>query len=170
MSDHKEHLNHAMRDFNQTERAHFMLDTGAQWLGLDGPAYVVGDVRMKAFFVDDRGRHWVDAMLGVESLAGITQSELRNGGLLEGYRQLAAGMDEADDLWVYTDTRGRWNATMAPVAALAHTWGYPPPVRLPDGNWARTWLSSPERTDEQELGWIAHGGKPLDLYRDGSQL
>lgn len=166
MNNHKELLDAAILAFNQAERAEFMLDTSTWWLGLDGPVYHLGDVRVKAFFTDSQGRHWVDAALAVESLSGYDGSDA----LMEGYRQAAVAADLAADLWVCTDVRGKWNAVMAPVVELAGIWGYPPPVRRPDGDWARTWLDLPERTDEQELGWIAHGGQPLHLYRMGSQL
>lgn len=161
-----EALHDAMLAFNQAERAEFILDTGTRWLGLDGPVYLLGDVRVKTFFEDSHGRHWVDSALAVESLSGYAN----NGVLMEGYRQAAVALDAVEDLWVCTDVRGKWNAVMAPVADLADLWGYPPPVRLPDGEWARTWLDLSERTDEQELAWIAHGGKPLHSYRTGVQL
>lgn len=167
MNSYREPLDAAILAFNQAERAEFMLDTGTLWLGLDGPAYLLGDVRVKAYFEDIHGRHWVDAYLAVESMAGLI---LPGTASLEGYRQLAIDATEAQDLWVFTDTRGRWNAVMTPVAELARRWGYPPPVRLPDGNWARTWLDLPERTDEQELAWIAHGGQPVHTYRAEAQL
>jgi hypothetical protein len=167
MNDYKQSLDAAILAFNQAERAEFVLDTDTRWLGLDGPAYLLGDVRVRAFFVDVDGRHWVDACLAVESMARLV---LPGTASLEGYRQLAVDVDAAHDLWVFTDTRGRWNAVMAPVDGLARRWGYPPPTRLPDGNWARNWLDLPERTDEQELAWIAHGGKPVHTYRAEAQL
>lgn len=167
MTNYREPLDAAILAYNQAERAEFVLDTGTRWLGLDGPAYLLGDIRVKAFFVDAQGRHWADAYLAVESLSGIGQGDPAH---REMYRQLAIDAAEARDLWVFTDTRGRWNAVMAPVAELAHRWGYPPPVRLPAGNWARTWLDMPERTDEQELAWIAHGGRPVHTYRAEAQL
>ncbi|MFF4347564.1 hypothetical protein [Streptomyces sp. NPDC001530] len=167
MSDHKQQLEAAMLAFNEAERREFMLPTATRWLGLDGPTYLLGDVRVRTFFEDIHGRHWVDAYLAVESLTGIGRPD---SGHMEMYRQLAIDMDEARDLWVFADTRGRWNAVMAPVDQLARRWGYPPPVRLPDGNWARGWLDLPDRTDEQELAWIAHGGNPLQTYRGGGLL
>ncbi|MDF6043219.1 hypothetical protein LRD69_13890 [Streptomyces sp. JH14] len=170
MSDHKQQLEAAMRAFNEAERAEFTLTTSTRWLGNSGPTYLLGDVRVAALFEDARGRHWVDAFLAVESLTGIAELARRNGGLMEGYRWAAAQMDDAHDLWVCTETRGKWNAVLAPIGSLAHTWGYPPPVRMPNGNWARTWMDMPERTDQQELGWIAHGGKPTRSYRVGGQL
>ncbi|MEV0183844.1 hypothetical protein AB0I54_31850 [Streptomyces sp. NPDC050625] len=170
MNSHKEQLDDALRTFNQAERQEFMLTTASRWLGLDGPTYIVGDVRVRALFEDIHGRHWCDAMLAAESLAGVADIGRTNPGIIEGYRQTAACMEEATDLWVFVDARGRWNATMTPVDALAHAWGYPPPTRLPDDNWARTWLSLPERSDEQELAWIANGGKPYGAYRGEGQL
>lgn len=167
MSLHQTRLEDAIRGFNQAERADFLLATSTRWLGIDGPVYLLGDVRVRALFVDDLDRHWVDAYLAVESLTGIGRL---NASQVEMYRQLAIDADEVDDLWVFTDTRGRWNAVMTPVTTLASRWGYPAPVRLPDGNWARNWLDLPERTDEQELAWIAHGGNPVQTYRAGSQL
>jgi hypothetical protein len=164
MSDHKQQLHEAMRAFNEAERAEFCSTNSVTWLGLDGPTYLVGDARAKAFCVGADGRHWIDGYLFVESLSGLVD----NPGLMEAYRQAIAS-DEADDLWVCTDTRGQWNAIMAPVDFVARTCGYPPPILLPPGNWARTWWDMPERTDEQELGWIAHGGKPLHSYRIGEQ-
>ncbi|MFJ4201562.1 hypothetical protein ACIP2Y_18265 [Streptomyces sviceus] len=158
--NHRQQLDAAVRAFNQAERTEFMLTTASRWLGLDGPTYLLGDVRAKALFEDIYGRHWVDAYLAVESLTGIGN---RNPALMEGYRQTAVDIREACDLWVYADTRGKWNAIMTPIEDLAAAWGYPPAVRLPDGNWARTWLDMPERTDEQELAWIAHGGHPTPL-------
>lgn len=166
MSDHKTQLDTALCAFNEAERAEFTSTHNLTWLGLDGPAYILGDVRARAFFEGADGRHWVDAYLVVESLAGLVNDP----GHLEAYRQMASDVTEGDDLWVWTDTRGRWNATMAPVDTLAHVWGYPPPVLMPAGNWARTWLDTPERTDQQELGWLAHGGKPLHTYRNGRGL
>lgn len=167
MSNHKQQLDAAVRAFNAAERTEFMLATATRWLGLGGPTYIVGDVRVKAFFEDIHGQHWADAYLGVESLHQIGR---QNPDLMETYRQAAVDISNARDLWVCTDTRGKWNAIMTPVEDLADAWGYPPPVRLPDGNWARTWLDLPERTDEQELGWIAHGGNPVNAYRSGAQL
>ncbi|MEU9405072.1 hypothetical protein AB0E08_05090 [Streptomyces sp. NPDC048281] len=166
MSDYKQQLEDAIRTFNQFERAEFMLDTTSRWLGLDGPTYLLGDIRVKALFLDASDRHWVDAYLAVESLCGISQDNAHT----EAYRQLAIDGNEVRDLWVFTDTRGRWNAVMIPVDELARRWGYPPPVLLPDGNWARNWLDLPERTDEQELVWIANGGNPVHTYRAENQL
>lgn len=167
MNDHKQQLTDALRMYNQTERALFTADTATQWLGLDGPAYIVGEVRMRALFMDTAGRHWVDAELGLESLIGTGRVDDWH---VRKYRDLATDAAGATDLWVFTDTRGRWNATMAPVSELAHIWGYPPPVRLPDGNWARTWTDLPTRTDEQELAWIAQGQESLSNYLAGDQL
>ncbi|MFD9225239.1 hypothetical protein ACFWDI_35745 [Streptomyces sp. NPDC060064] len=166
MSDHTKHLENAMRAFNEAERAEFTATNNLTWLGLDGPTYLLGDVRAKAFYTGADGRHWVDAYLVVESLSGL----VTNAGHLEGYRQLAAEMDEGDDLWVCTETRGKWNAVMTPIDTLARAWGYPPPALMPTGNWARTWLDMPERTDQMELAWIAHGGKPIHTYRLGDTL
>lgn len=166
MSNHTEALYDAMLAFNRIERAEFMLDTGTLWLGLNGPTYLLGDIRVKALFEDTHGRHWCDAMLAVESLSGYSSNNV----LMEGYRQAATDMDAAGDLWVCTDARGKWSAVMTPVTVLATTWGYPPPVRLPDGDWARTWLDIPGRSDEQELAWLSHGGRPLHSYRAEAQL
>jgi hypothetical protein len=167
VSNHKQQLDAAMRAFNAAERTEFMLTTATRWLGLGGPTYLIGDVRVKALFEDIHGRYWADAYLAVESLSGIGRP---NPDLMEVYRQAAVDISEARDLWVCTDVRGKWNAIMTPVEGLANAWGYPPPVRLPDGNWARTWLDLPERTDEQELAWIAHGGNPVHTYLSGAQL
>ncbi|MER5473740.1 hypothetical protein [Streptomyces sp. NPDC002685] len=164
MSDHKRQLDAALRTFNEAERAEFMLPTATRWLGLDGPAYLLGDFRVRAQFEDIHGRHWIDAFLALESLRSIGGVGDRDPGLIESYHQLAVDANEARDLWVFTDTRGRWNAVMVPVDELARRWGYQTPVLLPDGNWARGWLDLPERTDEQELAWIAHGGSPTQLY------
>jgi hypothetical protein len=163
VSDHKQQLDQAMRAFNAAERTEFMLTTATRWLGLDGPTYLVGDVRVKVFFEDIHGRHWVDAALAAESLYWVGGVGLRNPELIECYRASAVDITEARDLWVCADVRGKWNAIMTPVEDLASAWGYPSPVRLPDGNWARTWLDLPERTDEQELAWIANGGDPVPL-------
>jgi hypothetical protein len=170
VNDHKQKLGDALRAYNEAERTEFMLPTATRWLGLDGPTYLLGDIRVRALFADIHGRHWVDASLAVESLRSVGGVGERNPGLIESYQQLAVDADEARDLWVFTDTRGRWNAVMVPVETLARRWGYPPPVLLPDGNWARGWLDLPERTDEQELAWIAHGGDPLNHYRGGGLL
>ncbi|WP_075662262.1 hypothetical protein [Streptomyces acidiscabies] len=164
MTGHKQQLDNAIRNFNVAERVAFTIATATRWLGTNGPTYLLGTIRVKAYFVDTRGRHWVDAYLAVESLTGTTPDDA------ETYRQMAIDAEEARDLWVFTDTRGRWNAVMTPVTELARRWEYPPPVRLPDGNWARGWLDLPERTDEQELSWIAHGGNPTNTYKAEHQL
>ncbi|MCQ4043846.1 hypothetical protein ACFOSC_26645 [Streptantibioticus rubrisoli] len=160
----KQELHDAIGRFNSAEIAEFSLETGTRWLGDNGPTYIVGDVRAKGLAVDEHGRHWADGALVAESLAHLTGSSATG----EAYRQaLCLPEVECRDLIVFTDTRGRWNALMAPVEAMADAFGYPPPARLPDGNWARTWWDLPERTDEEELAWIANGGKPLNTYRGG---
>lgn len=161
MNNHRQHLRDAMVAFNRAERAEFMLATATRWLDLDGPTFLLGDIRVKTLFEDIHGRHWVDAQLAVESLDVTFNLDPRH---LDDYRDLAVDAAAATDLWVCTETRGLWNATMAPVNELALTWGYPPPVRLPDGDWARTWLDLTTRTDEQELAWIANGGQPTATY------
>ncbi|WP_326786427.1 hypothetical protein [Streptomyces sp. NBC_00151] len=167
MSNHKQQLDAAIQAFNQAERTEFMLTTATRWLGTDGPAYILGDIRVRALFEDIHGRHWADAYLAVESLSDAGRADPDH---MEMYRQLAVDMDEARDLWVFTDTRGRWNAMMTPVEQLARRWEFPPPALLPGPNWARGWLDLPERTDGQELAWIAHGGIPVQTYRAGGLL
>ena len=162
MSNHKQLVEDALRAFNQAERAEFMAATGTRWLGLDGPVYILGEVRAKTIFDDSRGRHWVDAALAIESYSG---TGCPPSWPLEAFRDVAVDLPEADDLWVFTDTRGRWNAVMAPVAELARVWELPPPTILPGNNWARTWLDLPERTDNEELAWVANGGNPDDTRR-----
>lgn len=157
---HKQQLAEAIAAFNDAERAEFIASTGLTWLGLDGPVYVIGDARAKALFVGRDGRHWADGALFVESIGGL----VNNPALLEGYRQAISCADDVEDLWVYTDARGRWNALVAPVDSIARACGYPEPFRMPDGDWARTWWDAPARTDEAELAWIAHGGTPLHDY------
>ena len=158
---HRKRLQDAIVAFNAGERAEFMLPTATRWLGLDGPTYLVGDIRAKVFFEDIHGRHWVDATLLVESL-DLGQSV--EPWQIDDYRDRAVDVTEAVDLWVFTETRGLWNAIMAPVDELSKAWGYPPPTRLPDGDWARTWLDLQSRTDGQELAWIASGGRPSATY------
>ncbi|MET7890625.1 hypothetical protein [Streptomyces mirabilis] len=161
MSDHKQQLDAAVRAFNTAERTEFMLHTATRRLGLDGPAYIVGDIRVMALFEDIHGRHWADGALAAESLghlAGGQETEDR-------YHELLCHPDiECRDLWMFADNRGRWNALMAPIDVIAHEFGYPPPIALPGQNWARSWWTLPERSDEQELAWIAHGGDPTQLY------
>lgn len=159
----EEALLDAMEAYNATERTAFRVTIKGLWLGNDGPAYQLGDVRGKALFVDTAGRHWADGALVAESLGHIAGGAT----LAEAYNQALCAQDEARDLRVWTETRGRWNALMAPVDVIAHAFGYPPPTRLPGDNWARTWWDTPGRTDEEELAWIASGGKPLNTYRGG---
>ncbi|MER7927031.1 hypothetical protein ABTY96_28395 [Streptomyces sp. NPDC096057] len=155
MSDHKERLAAAIEAFNKAERMTFMLTVAARWLDGDGPTYVMGEVRVKALFVDIFGRHWADGALAAESLAHAAGDRT----LADYHHERLCHPDvEVHDLWVYADTRGRWNALVAPVDVIAAELGYPPPVLLPGRNWARTWTTLPDRTDEQELAWVAAGG------------
>ncbi|WP_327268776.1 hypothetical protein OG233_13960 [Streptomyces sp. NBC_01218] len=164
--NHNEFLLDAMRAFNAAEREAFTEETGTRWLRLEGPTYLLGDVRAKTFFIGTDGQHWADTHLVIESMSHVgTHGMAREH--VEEYRELAPGITPGADLWVHTDTRGRWNASMAPVATIARAFGYPPPVALPGTNWGRTWWDSTERTDSQELAWIANGGNPLHTYAGG---
>jgi hypothetical protein len=167
VSGHQEHLNAAIRAFNEAERMGFMLTTASRWLGDDGPTYLVGEVRVKALFVDIFGRHWADGALVAESIGHTAPDPYVEDYL---HTMLCHPDVECHDVWQFTDTRGRWNALMAPVDVIAREFDYPAPSVLPGQNWARSWETLPERTDEQELAWIAAGGKPLHLYGEGSQL
>lgn len=164
--NHKQLVDDAIAASNKAERAEFMATTGTTWLGLDGPTYLLGDARAKAMFVGKDGRHWTDAYIVIESISQIEP----NPGLMEAYRQLIACDPDAEGMWVWTDTRGHWDATMAPIEIIAERFGYPPPLVMPGDNWARTWWDTPERTDAQEIAWLAHGGIPLNRYRTKDQL
>lgn len=158
MNDHQRQLDAAIRNFNEAERTTFTDSTMTVWLGLDGPVYQVGDVRVKAFFVDPLGRHWVDAALYAESLNQGT-------GATENVHTSVCHPDvEGRDLWVMVDVRGKWNAVVTPVTVLACELGHEPPTLRPAGDWARTWWDLPGRTDAQELAWIANGGDPTQLH------
>lgn len=164
----KDQLDETIRAYNHHERGQFMRETGTTWLGLGGPTYQLGDVRAKALFIDTQGRHWADGALVAESISFLACDSPR---LIEAYSQALCGPDvESFDLMVHTDTRGKWNALMSPVGAIADALGYPPPMRMPEGDWARTWWDSPSRSDLQEIAWIANGGRPLNSYRTGGEL
>ncbi|MEU3000217.1 hypothetical protein ABZ684_22060 [Streptomyces sp. NPDC006995] len=164
--NHKRDLLHALRAFNEAERDSFVTETHTQWLSLNGPTYLLGDVRAKTFFVDAAGHYWADAQLVIESMSHIGQGGMSREHVAA-YRDLTPDLTPGADLWVYTDTRGRWNASMAPVATIARTFGYPPPVILPGPNWGRTWWDMPERSDAEEIAWIANGGHPANTYMGG---
>ncbi|MFJ7413078.1 hypothetical protein ACIQWZ_20005 [Streptomyces sp. NPDC098077] len=155
---HHLRLQEAQRAFNEAERLDFTEEASARWLGLDGPTYLLGDVRAKTFFVDAGGQHWADAQLVIESMSHIGTHGMTPE-YVAAYRDLTPDITPGADLWVHTDTRGRWNATMAPVTQIARSFGYPPPVALPGQNWGRTWWDMPDRTDAQQLAWLAHGGE-----------
>ncbi len=162
MSD-KRTLDQAIDAFNAAERQAFMQQTNSRWLGHDGPAYIIGETRAKALFEDEDGRHWVDAGLYVESL--------RAPGPTADYLLELLTDDEPNiiDMWVHTDSRGHWNASMTTVTRLGQMLASsqilyrPGPVLLPGANWARTWWDYAERSDEQELAWVANGGTPTAL-------
>lgn len=157
--DNKRQLDAAMATYNGIERAEFMLDTANRWLHSDGPTYLLGDTRAKALFEDSRGRHWADGALVAESIGHSAGDPMLTDSL---HQDLCHPDIEVRDLWVVTDSRGRWNALMAPIEVIAREFDRPPPVLLPGQNWARTWWTQPTRSDEQELAWIAAGGPAYD--------
>ncbi|WP_037932854.1 hypothetical protein [Streptomyces sp. SPB78] len=167
MISRKQQLDAAIRAYNEQERDAFMHETGTRWLGHNGPTYLVGETRVKALFDDARGWHWVDGCLYAESLRPPRET---GNYLLDVLGELPTPSDPDDpnrvaDLWVHTDSRGQWGALMTPVATLARLLAdagllyHAEAVRLPGDNWARTWDDYRERTDEQELAWVANGGK-----------
>jgi hypothetical protein len=160
-----EDLEDAIIAFNRTQIAELALETGLLFRGLDnGRVHLLGAVRVLAMFQGADGRWWGDAALAIESMDPDDEH------MTEYWHQQIAGCaDECHDLWVYSDVRGKWNALIVPLAEMARRLELDAPLEMPPGEWARTWWDLPTRTDSQELGWIAHGGKPLHTYR-GSQL
>lgn len=162
--NHREMIYAAIREHNAQERVDFMAATNTTWLGLDGPVFAFADTRARAWFIGSDGRYWADGSLLIESLN-------HRDTLTEAYTQALCDPDgEARDLWVFTDTRGKWNAMLAPVDEIARLLQLPAPILMPPGNWSRSWWAFPHRTDEQEIWWIANGGKPMDTYLIGDQL
>jgi hypothetical protein len=158
VTNRRQQLHDAMVAFNAAERTEFMLATATRWLGVDGPTYLVGDVRTKALFEDIHGRHWVDGALYAESL---NQDDATTEDI---HHSLCVPGVECRDLWVCRESRGLWNALMTPVTVLATELRLTAPALLPGDNWARTWQDLPARSDKQELAWIANGGQPTATY------
>lgn len=152
-------LRAAITRFNVSEQHRLIATTGMTWVLHRKVTFAFGATRARAVTVDATGRYWVDGALLVESL-----NVDRN--LAEAYHQaIAADSVECRDLWVMDETRGRWNALITPVVSVARVLDLDAPLRMPDGQWARTWADMPFRTDEQELAWIASGGRPLAELR-----
>jgi hypothetical protein len=167
MSEHRARLEASMREFNLTEIAKLITSTDLTCLSLNGPAdaiFTIGPVRVRGLFVGSNGVHWADGALLVESL---DPDPATREALLQA---IATELPDCHDLWIATASRGIWNALISPVSDLAILLGYPPANQMPADNWARTWGDSPERTDEQELAWVAGGGKCTSSYRKDSIL
>ncbi|MEV1006107.1 hypothetical protein [Streptomyces sp. NPDC049881] len=167
MNAWRDNLAAAIAAYNKAERAEFCTRTGLTWLKLDGPTYLIGNFRIKALFEDPTGCcHWADAALYAESRDAAEMPRDATAALLD----VLGCMDRARDLWVHTDTRGQWNASLAPVYVIAQAFGEPEPERLPGDQWARTWWDDPHRSDAAELAWLAHGGQAFAPVHARGQL
>jgi len=128
--------------------------------------YQAGRIRIGCMFTGPDGRHWADGALVAESVNSLPDVSRD---MAEYWSDQPSQVREADDLWVFTETRGRWNAIVAPVTEIARIFELDEPVRMPAGNWARTWWDLPQRTDGQELAWVAAGGVPFAEHRTGGR-
>lgn len=159
-------LQEAIRSYNRRSIGELEAESGLRYLGDDKVAYQAGHIRIAGIFIDPDGQHWADAPLVAESMISYPDVDPTTAGYL---RDVAGDIADAHEAWVFTDTMGKWNLVVAPVTVVAKTLHLPEPFLLPAGNWARTWWDMPERTDLQELGWAAAGGKPLAEYRPGGR-
>jgi hypothetical protein len=141
-------------------------EAGLRHLGEAPAIYVAGGFRIRAPFVGPDGRHYADACLVIESMAGDPGATR---GLVDYYQDLLGNLRDGHDLWIFNHHRGEWNAVVAPVDEIADVLDLGPALRMPAGNWARGWWDMPSRTDEQELAWAAAGGKPLAEFRTGER-
>ncbi|QMU78898.1 hypothetical protein GXW83_27535 [Streptacidiphilus sp. PB12-B1b] len=165
-ADAEAQLTAAMDNYNRVHIEQLQAETGLRHLG-DTPAiYLAGHIRIRCPFVGPDGRHYADASLVVESIGGDPDTTR---GLLDYYEDIIGNLREGHDLWIVNRIRGEWNGVLAPVKEIAELFQLGPALRMPAGNWARSWRDMPSRTDAEELAWAAAGGKPLAEYRTGER-
>jgi hypothetical protein len=142
----------AMDTFNAAERAELAAETGLVWLGATGPAFLAGDIRIRALFKSLNGDTlWCDANLVVES------AYLGHPAYDYYADQPGGSMEPGHDLWVCTPERGRHNAIIVPITETCFRLDLPEPMPYPADNWCRSWRTHPWQTDKSAIGLVIHG-------------
>jgi hypothetical protein len=141
---HERRLREAIAEYNLAERAE-LVEEGLTWLGLAGPIYRSGPVRMRALAIDVDGVHWVDACLAAESA-------YFGHPIFEYYSDRPGGqLQMSVEIWQVSLTRGRFSTILGRIADVCDILDLDAPETFPADNWARSYDSWPDRTDEQMM-------------------
>jgi len=150
-------LEAAMVRYNQRSVAELCERSGLRYLGPEGPVFIAGSTRIRSLFVDSDGQYWCDARI-------VVRSAYFKGPAYDYYEdQLFNGFaDDAHDLWIVTEERGRFDAIIARIDRTAEVLHLPKPEPFPQG-WCRHWRTLLFMPDAVQLEHAAAGHRGLDL-------